>query len=280
MDEEAGEAASSFHDALAVGFDGQWSATKQESQLRLPLLMKLLSDAHRRLAPDEAIISRLEDAASENPADSDRVERLVNLAAKLFRRIEELTTSVSREPSGAGDSTRSDWDTKNLDVADQRLASAEEAKADRSESGVKRTSTDTNAPGVGEKKKRRRLSPMSQRMELVVEVLENDPTLGNQEGESDGGDDDDEDFFQLLKKSAENSSDESLLTRLLRELIGLVKLSLQSASSDDGANDIGSCIIATSSNSPLCEIEPHRLVIVLPVLMFFAPILRHGKCPR
>lgn len=268
MNEEAGKASSSLHDALAVGFDGQWSASKQEVELRLPLLMKLLSDAHRRLAPDEAIISCLEDAASANPADSDNVERLVNLAAKLLRRIEELTTSVSREPTGAGDSTRFDWDTNNLDVAIQRLECPEEkANGERSECGAKRTSLDTNAPGVGEvKKKRRRLSPMSQRMELVVEVLENDPALGKQSSEND--DDDDEDFLQLLAKSAENSSDESLLTRLLRELIGLVKLSLKSAPTDD----------ATSSNLPLSETELHRLVVVLPVLMEHAPLLRHGTC--
>lgn len=271
MNEEAGEASSSLHDALSVGFDGQWSASKQESQLRLPLLMKLLSAAHRRLAPDEAIISCLEDAASANPADSDHVEKLVNLAAKLLLRVEELKASVSREQTCDGDSTRFDWNTNSLDVAVQKIASPEKASGERSECGAKRTSTDTNAPDVGEKKKRRRLSPMSQRMELVVEVLENDPSLGKQ----DGDDDEDEDFLDLLAKSAANSSDESLLTRLLRELIGLVKLSLKSTSADDGPNDSGRCIIATSSNSPLSETELHRLVILLPVLMEHAPILRH-----
>jgi len=286
--------------------------------------------------PDpNTIVPLLEDVAAAHP-DAENVEVLVSsLAPSICKEAVGKLSPLSRNTkegllfrrgqiminTGKSDLAADDyfctatWNTKNLDVALQRLANPANAPANQSR---KRQKERTGSEGRKKQKVESKEDPLLQRMKMVIDLLKQD----------DDDDDDDDDAadnghaeekdeaalssFFAQASSAANDTHESIMRRVLQDLLTLVKSSLRTT--DDKHNDgsgggaveggvdeggvtspsesnpflqetgFSTPRLALKSDSLFAETNDvsssfgggwSRLSVMIPILMQHAPILRY-----
>ncbi|KAL7540740.1 hypothetical protein ACHAXR_010344 [Thalassiosira sp. AJA248-18] len=316
------------------------STTDNGLGIRLPLLLRLLCRASAAISPpslDEissshkssgstlpdinAIVPLLEDVAAAHP-DAENVEVLVSALApsickdaigKLapLSRMKVMNNLFSLEHHTMGASSRADnncavWNTKNLDIALQRLANPTSATQQQNS---RKRQNDQQEPGEGKRQKLdNNTDPLLEKMMMVIDILEQDDGSDEQDDVHVKHQNEEVDSPSTFFAQASSDSHESAVRRVLQELISLVKSSLRtqnngisSSSGDDGGVEVrvtdegrASSLQASSgfltpgltlkSDSLFAETDEvssfigggwSRLSVMIPVLMQHAPILRY-----
>ena len=229
--------------------------------IRLPLLLRWLSVAHPGTSNVARVRERLEDVAAAHP-DAENVEAMVSIKYDVIGKL----SSLSRRTQGKCIS----WNTKNLDLALHKLENATSSDYSR-----KRQTEQLEHESGARKRQKTHYDNVSEQQD-TVKVLGEPPAVSS-----------------IFAQSSSVASDDSHeLSRVLQELVALVKSSLQTdcnmggrtRSGDDGgaaagANEGWSGRLSLKSDSLFAEPEDmsgfSRLSLMIPILMQNAPLLRH-----